>query len=55
VPTEKRYRVFGLRAVRATVPATENPRVAGSIPALATNSIGVHSGQMVYTSFRTHH
>ena len=36
VPPEKRYRIFDLLASGATVPATENPRVAGSIPALAT-------------------
>ena len=33
----KLFRHFGLRAERAAVPRTENPRVGGSIPALATN------------------
>jgi hypothetical protein len=42
-PTEKRYSVFDLRAARATVPVTENPRVGGSIPALATIPPKVHS------------
>ena len=34
--TKKRYRLFDLRESGATVPATENPRVGGSIPPLAT-------------------
>ncbi len=39
-PPEKRYGVFDLRLPGAIVPATENPRVAGSILAL-TRSIPV--------------
>ena len=33
---KKYYRVFVLRANVTAVPATENPRVGGSIPPLAT-------------------
>src|SRR5688572_26811237 len=41
-PAEKLLLVLGLRAAGTAGPATENPRVSGSIPHLVTTSISMN-------------